>query len=200
MRNRKNNPQYLIDRRRIKRDLHNLRTMRHRSVMEVVEVAYRLGVYFCTYYRRAERMAGGYATSLQHHQDLRLTALWRLLAAVSISELLETYQQLNVKLELKHLRGESFYAGMPLFTEEEIEIGRKFRALYGRVQQTVGPMISNKIENTYGVPEGEVGEKGYTVKELNDLPTISLPTPGGNVPFCPAMIMEDGKYHIYNGR
>jgi hypothetical protein len=50
----------------------------------------------------------------------KLFPLWNLFRSISVLHCLEIYQMLDVSLTLKDTRGESFYAGIPQVTPEDI--------------------------------------------------------------------------------
>lgn len=51
----------------------------------------------------------------------RYYPLWRMLAIVGTKHVLDMCHRLNVDMRLDHIRGESFYAGIPRITAEEIK-------------------------------------------------------------------------------
>ena len=58
--------------------------------------------------------------------DSPLFPFWNLRRAISVTHQLEIYQQLNVKLRLNDIRGESFYAGIPSLTSMDIKNAKEY--------------------------------------------------------------------------
>jgi len=99
-------------------------------------------------------------------------------------------------LTLGDTRGESFYSGIPPVTQDEIDFALKIRSLYTDIQPTMERGVRDLIEERYGVGQGEYGEKGFD--SIEEIPTVEVPGLCGVISFCPAMIMEDGRYHVWN--
>lgn len=184
------------------RDLiHKMKSWNMSSLLEILDSTYKISNFFATYYECFERRAGEKLVLLQNvmsnptPEAKWIYITWRLISAISISNALEIYELLNVNLKLEHIRGESFYSGIPPITQTEIDLAVKIRKFYTNLQPLIKKEINDVIKDTYGVEEGEFGEG---VDNINDLPNILIPTARGFEAFCPAIIMDDGKYHIWN--
>lgn len=55
-----------------------------------------------------------------------LYPLWNLYRSISVLHCLEIYQMLNVTLTLEHTKGESFYAGIPQVSADDIKMAKKY--------------------------------------------------------------------------
>jgi len=68
---------------------------------------------------------------LQNQRDLMSRkmphyGIWRIMRAISLVHCFDIYKLLNVKMELSDCVGETFYSGIPICTEEELEFARQF--------------------------------------------------------------------------
>jgi len=199
---RKDQDKYLSSRKQIKGLIYRVKTWQCSSVIDMLECIYKISHFFHTYYVCFQQRAAERLVSLQRVME-KPTAeamwayiMWRWIAAISISNALEIYEMLNVNLKLEHIRGESFYSGISPITQEEIDVALKIRKLYTDIQPKMMGDVEKAIEDTYGVEKGEHSEKGYD--NIEDIPSMSIMGPCGKVSFCPAILMDDGKYHIWN--
>ena len=84
--------------------------------IEAIEYLYKLAV-VCSWLDKEQ--LSDVMLKLQQ-KDPSYIALWKVLRAISVRDMMETYNQLNVEMPLSAIVGESFYAGMPLITQEEL--------------------------------------------------------------------------------
>ncbi len=72
--------------------------------------------------------------------------LWRVFRACSVAENMDIYDLLNVDMPLSAIRGETFYAGIPPITENELETAKKLNKLFENIPVKFNPndiMIDN---------------------------------------------------------
>ena len=193
---RENKEKYLAGRKQVRILSHRLKTWQFDSLIEILDSVYKISSFFHTYYRGFQKRASKKLVGLQNLTDKRAYILWRLISSISIANALEIYETLDVNLKLEHIRGESFYSGVTQITQAEIDLANEIRKLFKNVQPFMEYGVKNIIKDKYGVPDGEYSEEGYD--SLNEIDSIEVPGICGNEKFCPAIIMEDGKYHIWN--
>ena len=196
LKKQKNRKQYLVEREQVRIFSYKFNTWQFDSLLEILEYSYKISHFFYTYYKCFQKRSAQKLLGLQTQTNRKSYILWRLLSAISISDTLKIYEKLNVNLKLEHVKGESFYAGIPQITQEEIDFADKITAFYENAQPVMRYGVRNKIEEKYGVSVGEYSEEGYD--NIGEIESIRIPNICGDMSFCPAIIMEDGKYHIWN--
>lgn len=95
------------------------------SVIECMEQEYKAFVKFKeTNPKEAGRMEKANQDMVISQQGIGYK-IWRLMRAISVAEMLQLYDRLNVNLPLSAIKGETFYAGVPVVTQEEIDLVHK---------------------------------------------------------------------------
>ncbi len=193
---RKRKEKYLETRAQVRTFSYKFNTWQFDSLIDMLEYSYKISHFFYTYYKCFQIRASKRLLELQSGTNKGAYILWRIITTISISHALEIYEKLNVNLKLEHIRGESFYGGIPQITQKEIDIAIKIRALYQDIQPIMKYGVKFAIEEKYGEFDGDYSVKGYD--NIGEIENIEIPGLCGTMSFCPAIIMEDGKYHIWN--
>jgi hypothetical protein len=113
----KDKKKYLSARKKVREIVYEFRTWGCKDPVDILDSAYKIASFFSTYYVCFENRASEKLLLLQSvskgvtDANINVYIIWRMVAALSISNALEIYKMLNVGLKLEHIRGESFYMG-----------------------------------------------------------------------------------------
>lgn len=110
--------------------------------------------------------------------------LWRFVRAISVAHIFDIYEMLNVKMSISDCRGETFYAGIPQVTKEEVDFVRTLP------EAITGCKTTSDCYSSYGFDDD-----GYSLESWNAENLDSVPNNDNGV--CEIIMCNDGKYRLY---
>lgn len=79
--------------------------------------------------------------------ELAVYSFWRCLRACSVTSMLEHYKRLGVDLKLEDCKGETFYAGVPCVTQDEVDTIKSIEGAEVIVKSDFDRKVSEHSDN-----------------------------------------------------
>jgi arginyl-tRNA synthetase len=184
----KNYEKYLIDKAAIRKTIKSMRRWKDNSPIALLDATYKVASFFHSYYKCFQERSAKRLVILQNvkknptEDALKSYAIWKIIRAISIAEMQDMYDILNVNLTVDDIRGESFYSGIPQPTEQDLELGRAIRKAFGDMRERMEEL------------EEEL-EKDMSEEELEIAYTETKTGPDGVAfKFCHTIISNSGDY------